>query len=109
MHHTGVAQPITMGKARANLSVSKAQCKSESGSYPGATGHLGISIISTRGASLSSSIVWFPNGSLGRSLADVGVGKLTTNTRTVTNAAIYMFRAALYKQTLGGALSGLQQ
>src|SRR6516164_3012225 len=48
--------------------------------------------ISTRGVSLFSSIVSFPNGSLGRSFAQVGAAKPTTIATTVTNAAVCIFR-----------------
>src|SRR6516225_8425043 len=48
--------------------------------------------ISTRAVSLFSSIVSFPNGSLGRSFAQVGAAKPTTIATTVTNAAICIFR-----------------
>src|SRR6516162_1389504 len=47
--------------------------------------------ISTRGVSLFSSIVSFPNGSLGRSFAQVGAAKPTTIAQTVTNIATCIF------------------
>src|SRR6516225_5899503 len=47
--------------------------------------------ISTRAVSLFSSIVSFPNGSLGRSFAQVGAAKPTTIAQTVTNIATCIF------------------
>src|SRR6266852_5689009 len=55
--------------------------------------------IATRGASLFSSTVWFPNGSLGRSSAEVGTAKPITVATTVTNTAICIFRPTPDAQT----------
>ena len=52
---------------------------------------LRYSHVETRGASLFSSIVWFPNGSLGRSSAEAGTAKPNTIARTVTYTAIGIF------------------
>src|SRR5262245_23734164 len=44
---------------------------------------------------LFSSAVWFPNGSPGRSSAEIGVTKPTTRARTVKDAATFMVDMAL--------------